>query len=283
MTLEARDIEFAYFKNPVLRHISQTFMDRTLVCLVGPNGSGKSTLIRCLDGIIRPKRGSVLLDGAPVHGLRARSRARRIGYVPQNGAQHLPAKVHDVVMMGRKPYLSFRVSGNDRRVVAEALALLGVTHLKDCFYDELSGGERQKVLLARAVAQATPVLLLDEPTSNLDLRHQLEVMRMLRRLVRERSVTVIVAIHDLNTAVRFADHAVLMKTGRIVAAGPPGEVLIPENIAAVYGVTARIMLDQTGATMIYPEAPIPATSETGPAGPAAGLQAARPPEGGLLP
>jgi len=244
---------FAYGGEPVLKDISLDVGEGRLVCLIGPNGSGKSTFLRILARILKPQKGSVYLDGRSMARFASRDLGKMIGYVPQHGSQLFSTRVFEVVMMGRKPHLSFRVSARDRRVVMETLGLLSMSGFVSRFFDELSGGEKQKVLLARALAQETGILLLDEPTSDLDPKYQLDVMTLLKRLQQDRGLTIVVALHDLNLAARFADFVVMMHQGRIFAQGPPAEVLNEENIACVYQIEARILEDGRGGRVIAAE------------------------------
>ncbi len=257
MTLRAENIEFSYNSRRVLDRVSLHLRPGRLTGLIGPNGSGKSTLLCCLDRILKPGQGSLFLEGRDLARLSARALAREIGYVPQNGAQSVAATVAEVVLLGRRPHLRFRVGPEDRRAVQEALAALGLTGLAERYFDELSGGEKQKALLARALAQETRILLLDEPTSNLDLRHQLEVLDLLTGLKESRQLCLAVSLHDLNLAARYADDLVLLHQGRVAALGEPALVLTPENLARVYGVRARVDLDSRGRPLIRVEAPLP--------------------------
>ena len=245
-TLQAGDLEFAYNSRPVLRRISATIRPGRLTAIIGPNGSGKSTLLRCLNRILKPAQGSLHIDGRALSELTIRELARRIGYAPQNGFHNGSVTVAEVVLLGRRPHLRFRVGPEDRARVREALAELGITDLAGRGFDQLSGGEKQKALLARALAQETRFLLLDEPTSNLDPRHQLEVLNLLTKLKNDRRMGLAVVLHDLNLAARYADDMVLLHQGRAAARGAPEEVLTPDNLARVYGVEAVIDRDGRG-------------------------------------
>ena len=243
MKLKLKDVMFTYSSTPVLDNICLELAPSEILGIGGPNGSGKSTLIRCIDNILKPQRGSILLDGQEVRRLSQMEIARRMGYVPQSSPHIFPTTVFDTVLMGRRPHASWRSSEKDVDIVVEVLELLGIEDfaLKD--FGELSGGEQQRVLLARALAQEADVLLLDEPTSNLDIRHQLEAMGILRNLVRERGLSVIMAIHDLNLAARYADRVIMLNGGEIFDAGDPVSVFTAENIAHVYGVEAAVKND----------------------------------------
>ena len=213
------------------------------VALIGPNGAGKSTLLRVLAGILRPAAGRVELDGTPIAGLDRSAVARRLAVVPQQTSLPFSMRVEEVVALGRLPHESaFRGSGpGDRAAVAAAIDRVGLGHLLGRDARELSLGERQLVLLALAVAQEAPVLLLDEPTVHLDLRHQVEAMELLRDL-NERDGTALVAVlHDLGLAAHFFPRLVIIEHGRIVADGPPGEVLTDDRIRDTFGVAPGLV------------------------------------------
>ena len=254
MKLKINDVVFAYSSAPVLDNICLELAPSEVLGIVGPNGSGKSTLIRCIDNILKPQRGTILLDGQEVRRLSRMEIARRMGYVPQSSPHIFPTTVFDTVLMGRRPHANWRSSEQDVDKVVEVLELLGIEDfaLKD--FGELSGGEQQRVLLARALAQEADVLLLDEPTSNLDIRHQLEVMSIIRNLVRERGLSAIMAIHDLNLAARYADRVIMLNGGEIFDAGDPVSVFTVANIAHVYGVKA-VVRDDGGSPYIVPLRP----------------------------
>lgn len=255
MNLITRNLSFSYGEKQVLSKVEMQLAPGRMVCLAGPNGSGKSTLLRCMDRILRPQEGHVLINNQDISGFSLRELARQVAYVPQSAVQNLRYTVFEAVMMGRKPFLSFRVKEEDRQAVRRVLAMMNLENMADRYYDELSGGERQKVLIARALAQGTNILLLDEPTSNLDLRYQLEVAELLTRLKEEQSLILVLALHDLNLAARYADHVVMLHQGRLFAQGPPAHVLNQENIRVVYGVEARVYLEEGGRPMVKPLRP----------------------------
>lgn len=240
MKLKVNGIEFSYKSSPILRGISMELDRSEVLAVVGPNGAGKSTLIKCIDRILEPKKGSILIDSLEVRRLARNELARRLGYVPQSGTQAFPATVFDVVLMGRRPHSGWRDSDKDMEIVHRTLCTLGLDGIALHDFNELSGGQRQKVIIARALVQEPDVLLLDEPTSSLDIRHQLEVMSLMRRIVSEKGISAITAVHDLNLATKYADRAVMMKSGSIVAAGSPADVFTEENLRDVYGVRAVV-------------------------------------------
>jgi iron complex transport system ATP-binding protein len=240
MELRVKGVSFRYGSREVLRGVSVEVGAGEVLGVVGPNGAGKSTLLRCVGHILRPQVGTVLVDGKDLARLAARERARRVGYVPQGSDGVFPGTVLEAILLGRKPHLGWGVSAHDLEVVARIMGWLGVEHLAGRRFAELSGGEKQKVLLARALAQEPEVLLLDEPTSNLDIRCQLEVMALLGRLARERKKCVLVAMHDLGLAARHCDRLLMLKEGEVFAVGTPGEVLNPQNLREVYGVEVHV-------------------------------------------
>lgn len=255
MKLHVDGLDFSYASAPILDNIHFDMYNGEIIGVVGPNGTGKSTLIKCVDRILTPPKGSVTLDGTDVLKIHRTMLARKIGYIPQKMSQSFPATVFDVVLMGRKPYMGWIADEHDIDTVISMLQLLNLETLAMVDFNDLSGGQQQKVFIARALVQETSVLLLDEPTSNLDIRHQLEVMDTIRNLVKERALAAIVAIHDLNLANRYSDKILLMKNGRIIAAGNPSSVLTEDNIRVVYGVRSIVKYDQT-TPYIIPLSPV---------------------------
>lgn len=219
-------------------------LDRSeIIGIVGPNGAGKSTLIRCIDRILTPGGGTILLDETDISTLSRMEIARKMGYVPQTTTRVFPATVFDTVLMGRRPHLSWKSSDADVDKVLEILELLGIMEFAMRDFNEISGGQQQKVLIARALAQEADILLLDEPTSNLDIRHQLEVMEIMTNIVHKKGISAVMAIHDLNLASRYTSRILMMNGGRIFAAGDPESVLTEENIRRAYGVEALVKSD----------------------------------------
>lgn len=241
MELIINDVRFSYRSFEALKGISFELRESEILGIIGPNGSGKTTLLKCINKILEPKQGEILLDGRKIRKMKRIEVAKNLGYVPQNAHAGFDSPtVFDVVLMGRRPYIEWRCCDKDTEKVWEILAMLHIESLAMRKFDELSGGQQQKVLIARALAQEAKVLLLDEPTSNLDIRHQLEVMNLIERLVTEKNLAGITAIHDLNLASRYCDKIVMMKEGKIFAAGRVDRVLTPENIEKVYGVRVAI-------------------------------------------
>lgn len=238
--LAVHHLRFGYHAANVLKDFSMTVGDGQIVSIVGPNGSGKSTLIKCINRILVPVSGNITVDREDVLKLNRKKAARLISYVPQNSMRVFPHTVFDVVLMGRRPHLGWKAGRKDENKVWEVLQLLGIEDSALLLFNELSGGQQQKVLIARALAQETGILLLDEPTSNLDIWHQIDVMEILRSLVRKKRLTAIMAIHDLNMAARYSDRVLMMKKGKIMAGGKPNDVLNRENLEAIYGIKADV-------------------------------------------
>lgn len=240
MELSVNDVSFQYNSTLSLDKVSLKLYESETLGIIGPNGSGKTTLLKCINKILKPKGGSIFLNGNNVHKMSRMEIAKHIGYVPQSSTSAQALTVFEVVLMGRRPHIGWQSSDKDIEKAWEVLGLLKIESLAMRSFNELSGGEQQRVIIARSLAQEAKILLLDEPTSNLDIRHQLEVMELSRELVDKQKLTVVVAIHDLNLASRYCDKIVMMKTGQIVAAGKPTDVLTPENIKSVYGVEVAI-------------------------------------------
>lgn len=235
-----QNVSFSYGSNLILNDLNLVVGDSEILGLVGPNGSGKTTLIKSIDRILKP-RGSILLDGRDLSSMEGSEIAREIGYVPQSGSSAMGTTVFETILMGRRPHISWRVSDRDLEIVTEVIELLHLEDLAMRDFGQLSGGQKQKVLIARALAQEPSVLLLDEPTSNLDMKHQLEVMEIIREMVQRKSISAVMAVHDLNLAARFVDKLAVLKNGRIWAAGDASSLLTPDIIREVYSVEAVVM------------------------------------------
>ncbi len=234
--IRVQNLRFSYGPRRILEDISFRIEPGTLNGLFGPNGSGKTTLFRCFLGLLRIEAGEIALGERDISRLTVRDRARLIGYVPQEHRPPFPYKVKEIVLMGRTPHLNgglFSLGGHHGRAVGEALETLGIVHLADERYDQLSGGQRQLVLIARAIAQQTPILILDEPTSALDFSNQIRIWQILRRLAGQ-GTTVIACSHDPNHLLWFADRVLALNQGRVVADGPPAAVLAEPTLDAFY-------------------------------------------------
>ncbi len=236
----------------VLADVSAEIARGTVVGILGPNGSGKTTLLRLLSGTRRPTRGQVLLDGTPIDRIPRRLAARRIAVVPQETLLAFEYTVLEMVLMGRHPHLGmFELEGPaDFAVVRDALAATGTAHLEDRRFSTLSGGEKQRVVIAAALAQASEILLLDEPTASLDLGYQLEVASLLTALNRERGVTVVISTHDLNLAATVCRELVLLRQGRVIATGATGDVLTPANVRQLYDVDADVHIHAASGHLV---------------------------------
>jgi iron complex transport system ATP-binding protein len=250
MFLTADSVSYTYGGRPssraqdafALRQVDVSIAQGRLTALLGANGCGKTTLLKLLSGVLRPDQGTVGLEGRPLAQMPRRHLARRIAVVPQETHPAFDFTVIEMVLMGRHPHLgAFRLEGPDDFAIAhDALVATGTAHLADRPYMTLSGGEKQRVVIASALAQSSDVLLLDEPTASLDLAYQLEIAALLRRLNRERSVTIVLATHDLNLAASLCDTLVLLRGGRVLAQGPTEEVLTAPMVQQLYGVDAEV-------------------------------------------
>ncbi|WP_019630981.1 ABC transporter ATP-binding protein [Actinomadura atramentaria] len=258
--LRADKLTLAYDRRTIAEGLSVAVPDGSFTVVVGPNACGKSTLLRALARILKPTAGTVVLDGESVAGWPAKKLARTLGLLPQSSVAPEGITVADLVARGRYPHqgLLRQWSREDERVVAESMAATGVAALADRGVDELSGGQRQRVWIAMALAQQTPILLLDEPTTFLDIAHQIDVLDLCADL-HESGRTVVAVLHDLNHAARYATNLVVMKDGRIVAEGPPGEVVTAELVEDVFGLPCRVIDDpETGTPLVVPAARRPA-------------------------
>jgi iron-siderophore transport system ATP-binding protein len=253
--LIARDLRLGYGDRVVVDDLSLDLGDAGITAIIGPNGCGKSTLLRALGRLLRPYGGQVLLDGADIAKVPTRDVARRMAILPQAPQAPEGLTVADLVARGRHPHQSWyrQWSASDETAIADALAKTGLLELADRPLDELSGGQRQRAWISMALAQDTELLLLDEPTTYLDLAHQVEVLELIRRLHTEHDRTVVMVLHDLNLAARYADHLVALRAGRVAAAGPPGEVLTEDLLADVFALDAKVIRDPvSGGPLVVP-------------------------------
>jgi len=236
-----KNVEFSYSSEKILDDICLDLGHSKLICILGPNGVGKSTLLHCMNRIISPQKGVILLNGKEVAHMNINEIARQIGFVPQERDDIPALTVMDVVLLGRHPHSKLSSAKNDLDIVSNILRFMDLEDIALRYIDELSGGQRQKVFIARGLAQMPEVLLLDEPTSNLDIRHQLEVMEMLRGLVDYGKLQIVLVSHDLNMSMRYADQVIIMKDGKIFTAGDPRNVITRDVIQSVYGVHSLVM------------------------------------------
>jgi iron complex transport system ATP-binding protein len=239
MILEVLGLSFSYGRMQVLRDVSFDLEEHSITAVMGPNGSGKTTLLRCLNGILEPDDGTVQLLGTETEGYSRRGLARRIAYVPQR-SEAGRVTAFDAVLIGRRPHMAWRVTAEDVRLTEAALRLLGLQPLALRHTDEMSGGEHQKVCLARAIVQQPALMLLDEPTASLDLHNQLEILGLLRRIVKGHRMSAVVTMHDLNTAFRYADRFLFLRDGGIHA-DVDREGITPQIVEEVYEVPVELL------------------------------------------
>lgn len=254
-TLTVENLELGYGNRTVVEDLDLAVPPGKITCIVGANACGKSTLLRSMSRLLAPRGGHVLLDGKDVHRLPAKQLARTLGLLPQSPIAPEGIVVADLVGRGRHPHqrVLSRWSREDDAAVADALAATHITELAERSVDELSGGQRQRVWIAMVLAQQTDLLLLDEPTTFLDVSHQVEVLDLLTDLNRDRGTTIVMVLHDLNLAARYADHLVAMAAGRIHAAGDPAEVLTSDLVEAVFGLDSRVISDPvSGKPLVLP-------------------------------
>ncbi len=243
--LNVEDLRFSYGKTEVLKGISMEFYQGTFYGIIGPNGCGKSTLLKNLYGYLTPSSGSVSIFDKDIRSMKARQRAKYIAYVPQETFTGFDFTVYDVIAMGRSPYHTGLqpMSKEDHDKIIEAMEETSTLHLKDKSINQLSGGEKQRAILARAFAQDSEIIVLDEPVSMLDINHQVEIMDLARSLADKKYRTIICVLHDLNLAAQYAQHIFLMADGRLVESGMQNHVLTEDILTNVYGVSVRVDLD----------------------------------------
>lgn len=240
--IEIKNLTYAYGQKTVLSHLDLRIEEGQFYALLGANGCGKTTLLRCIGGLLQPQQGSITLQGQPLLSYSIPQRAQRISFVHQHAVSQPDFSAFEIVLMGRNPYRRKlqNESQYDRDIVEKSMKQTGTWHLREAHPNEMSGGELQRVMIARALAQTTPVMLFDEPTSNLDIAHQLEIMQLLSQLNREERKTIVLVVHDLNLALQYCPKAVFLNQGNVFAHGVTGQVLTSENIKAVYNVNATL-------------------------------------------
>ena len=253
--LRGSELALAYDKRVVCEGLDVAIPDRSFTVIVGPNACGKSTLLRALARLLRPKEGTVILDGEAIGSIGSKEVARRVGLLPQTSVAPDAITVADLVARGRYPHQGMlrQWSRDDERAVLSAMRSTAVEDLAARPVDELSGGQRQRVWLAMILAQETPLMLLDEPTTFLDIAHQIEVLDLCAVLQEERGHTLVAVLHDLNHACRYATHLIAMAEGRIVAEGHPSQIVDAELVEGVFGLRCRVIEDpETGTPLIVP-------------------------------
>ncbi|MFD0344197.1 ABC transporter ATP-binding protein [Streptomyces sp. NPDC127117] len=255
--LTADSVTLGYDRRVIAENLSVEIPDNSFTVIVGPNACGKSTLLRALSRMLKPESGRVLLDGQAIHAMPAKKVARTLGLLPQSSIAPDGITVADLVGRGRYPHqgLLRQWSPDDERIVEESMAATGVGELADRYVDELSGGQRQRVWIAMALAQQTPLLLLDEPTTYLDIQHQIDVLDLCAELHEAQGRTLVAVLHDLNHAARYATHLIAMREGEVIAEGAPGEVVTAELVERVFGLRCRVIDDpETGTPLVVPAA-----------------------------
>ncbi|MBC2185661.1 ABC transporter ATP-binding protein [Listeria sp. FSL L7-0253] len=254
--MEVRDVNFSYNgTNPILKNVSFTIQKNKINTIVGPNGSGKSTLLEILARLLSPSSGDVLLEGKSVFEWKAKEFAQNVAIVHQNNVLPSELTVKELLYFGRLPYKNWRMTRTkaDDSAVERALEQTELTEKAEQVVDSLSGGERQRVFIATALVQDTPILLLDEPTTFLDMYFQLEILELVKRLNQEENLTIVMILHDLNQALTYSDQLIVMKNGEVVAKGEPGKLLTTELIADTYGVVAEVLNDAKTGKYIVPQ------------------------------
>lgn len=253
MNLSTNQLCFSIREKSILSNISLSFSDSCFYGIVGPNGSGKTTLLRLICRLLQPSSGEICIDGQSLASLSEKERAKRISLIPQNYRMNHSFSVEEMVSMGRYPHLeSWRgPDEKDRKIVEYAMEKTGLLPFREREVTSLSGGELQRVLLARSLAQDTQILLLDEPISHLDIFYQLDLLEQVNALCRDESRTALCVIHDLNLALRYCDQIILLKEGSVFSQGESKKVITPENIFNVYGVKSRIIETENQAAIIY--------------------------------
>lgn len=255
--LACRDVVSGYGPDPVVRGVDFTALPGCVTALIGPNGCGKSTLLRTLARVIAPRAGRVLLDGEDIGAMPTRAVARRLALLPQGPVAPEGLTVRELVAQGRFPHQTLlrQWSAEDSVAVARALERTDLAHLADRPVDSLSGGQRQRAWIAMVLAQETGVLLLDEPTTFLDLKVQVDILSLLARIARDEGSSIVVVLHEINMAAAFADHIAMMAEGRILAEGPPGAVVTRANLARVFGLDAEVLPAPGGYPVCIPARP----------------------------
>lgn len=253
--IQIENLKFKYEEEFVLKLVNLVVQKGSFVSIIGPNGSGKTTLLKNICNLLRPNEGAVIVKDEQVSNVKPRTLAKTMAVVHQNASIEFDFKVEDVVLMGRFPYLGRFQSEthNDLEIAKNAMELTSTDHLKHKNIKAISGGERQRVMIARALTQEPEILLLDEPISHLDIKHQLDILKLCKELNHEKELTILTTLHDINLAMRYSDYIVLMNQGEIVTVGKPVDVVTIENIKKVYEIDVKIVeVDGLGTNMVIP-------------------------------
>lgn len=245
MSLKVDNISFSYSGGrEILKDISFELEQGETLCLLGPNGTGKTTLLKCINHILAPKSGRVYIDGDDVSRMTQIMRAKKIGYVPQYNNNVFPMNVIDTVMMGRIAFAGRKIRSEDKDIVFDIIEKMGLEKFAFKNINEMSGGERQRVFIARALAQEPQIIIMDEPTSSLDLKNQMFTLELITELARGKNIGVIMSIHDLNLTSLFADKVIILKESKIYAVGKPKDALTENNIREIYGVETAVTIEE---------------------------------------
>ena len=241
--ISIKKLNFAYDAKLILNEISLFISEGEFIGIIGPNGAGKSTLIKLVEGILIPKSGELLLNEIPISSYKRKALARIVGYVPQSFSTAFDYSAYDIVMMGRFPYLAAFSSenDNDKAIVQSSMEETDIWDLRNRLFSELSGGEKQRVVLASALAQQPKLLLLDEPTAALDIKHQLHFHEILKNLQKSQQMTIVTITHDVNLAIRYCDRIIVLRDGSVAADGKPSRIINKDLISDVYGINVNIM------------------------------------------
>lgn len=241
-SIEVENLEFGYKEDLILKNLSFNIEKGKFLSIVGPNGSGKSTILKILNNLYYPKSAKILIDGKNINKFKKKELARKMALVPQNTVIDYEFTVEEIVLMGRHPYKKrFEKENNrDEKILREVLEMTNTSHLKDRAITEISGGERQRVLIARALAQNPSIILLDEPTAHLDINHQIEILSLLKKLNKEKGTTIVLVIHDINLGIRYSDEIIILNKGEILGKGVPEKVITKKNIELAYNLKVAI-------------------------------------------
>ncbi|RKY43031.1 MAG: ABC transporter ATP-binding protein [Candidatus Latescibacterota bacterium] len=252
MWLEIDGLRFSYGSKPVLENIEMQASPGEITAVIGPNAAGKTTLLKCIARILKPDEGSIVLDGKEMNNFKKEEITKYVSYLPQETSANAVLTVFEAVLLGRLHSLSWRVGDDALTLVSEVLEDLEIEDLASKYLNELSGGQKQMVSIAQSLVREPKVLLMDEPTSSLDLQHQLEVLDLIRDVTVDREITTLIALHDLNLAARYADKIVVLHNGTVYASGKSAPVLTPEMVRHIYGVNATVYVDGDGIPQITP-------------------------------